>query len=84
MISRYSIDPELLQMAQLGGWGPAIDGTKVGLPDQPLKLLQQGKFNKAPTILGTNENEASMFVPILLLQIGANIPPTDADIVRST
>ena len=27
-------------------WGPAIDGTKVGLVDLPIHLLERGQFNK--------------------------------------
>lgn len=80
IIPEYSVVPALWPLMP---WGPAIDGTKVGIPDQPLKLLQEGKFNKVPAIFGTNKNEGSVFVPAMLFMIpGVNFPPQDADIAR--
>ena len=32
------------------------------LPDQPLKLLKTGAFNKVPVLLGTNRDEGTLFV----------------------
>ena len=39
---------------------PTIDGKFV--PDQPIILLQQGKFQKMPIMLGNNLNEGIMFI----------------------
>jgi len=46
-------------------WGPAIDGTIVGLLDLPLKLIKEGKFNRVPVVVGTNENEGNIFIPLI-------------------
>jgi len=46
-------------------WGPAIDGTPVGLLDLPLTLIKAGKFNRVPVIVGTNENEGNIFIPLI-------------------
>jgi para-nitrobenzyl esterase len=40
-------------------FGPVIDGSPAGLPDAPMKLLQSGKFNKVPLIIGTNKDGGS-------------------------
>ncbi|KAF4652904.1 hypothetical protein FOL47_010803 [Perkinsus chesapeaki] len=40
--------------------GPCIDG-KI-LPDIPLNMVKKGKFNKVPTIVGTNRDEGTAFV----------------------
>lgn len=40
-------------------WNPAIDGWN--LPDRPINMLEAGNFNKVPTIVGANADEASLF-----------------------
>lgn len=40
-------------------FGPVIDGSPAGLPDAPMKLLQEGKFHKVPLIIGTNRDGGS-------------------------
>jgi para-nitrobenzyl esterase len=42
-------------------WGAVVDGSTDGLPDWPLKLLEEGKFNKVPLISGANVNGGFMF-----------------------
>jgi len=51
-----------------GGWEATIDGTVGGqnLPDYPLNLVKQGKYNRVPTILGTNKNEEALFVALVM------------------
>ena len=40
-----------------------VDGTKLGLPDTPLRMMERGEINKSPTggnlsvIIGTVEDE---------------------------
>jgi len=46
-------------------WGPTIDGTANGLVDVPLRLIQTGTWNKVPVIMGNNQDEGSMFVPMM-------------------
>lgn len=42
-----------------GGWGPDIDG--VNIPADPASLFAAGTFNKVPTLLGSNEDEGTLF-----------------------
>jgi len=41
--------------------GPVIDGTEVGTMDVPMRLVEVGKFNKVPLILGSNEDGGTIF-----------------------
>ena len=41
-------------------WGPVIDGKL--LPEQPMKTVQDGKGNKVPVLLGTNQDEGTLFL----------------------
>jgi len=56
-------DVELPIFTPIGGVGPVIDGTKVGVPRRPLYALQKGKINNVPLIIGSNQNEGSIFLP---------------------
>lgn len=49
--------------------GPVIDGTEAGLLDVPIHLVESGRFNKVPFILGANENGGSIFEPMLPLVV---------------
>jgi len=46
-------------------FGPVIDGTDVGLHDQPYTLMTQGDFAKVPLIIGGNKDDGAYFGPIL-------------------
>ncbi len=35
-----------------------------GLLARPLELLTTGRFNRVPLIIGTNENEGTIFLPL--------------------
>ena len=39
---------------------PAVDGTDVGMPALPLDSIRKGKFNKVPTIIGSNKDEGTL------------------------
>jgi hypothetical protein len=57
----------------LMSWGCTIDG--VSLPAMPLDVIASGKYNKVPVIGGTNNDEGSMFVPMMGLVIpGIHFP----------
>jgi para-nitrobenzyl esterase len=43
-------------------WLPTVDG--INLPDHPRALLASGAFNKMPVLLGTNQDEGSLFFVI--------------------
>jgi para-nitrobenzyl esterase len=41
-------------------WSPVVDG--IELPDSPRVLLQKGKVNRVPVLLGSNHDEGTEFV----------------------
>lgn len=43
------------------GWAPQYDAADPLLPDHPAKLIQAGKYNKGPVILGSNAREWGLF-----------------------
>jgi hypothetical protein len=47
-LPRSAVPATLPALAPFMPWGPAIDGTSVGLLDVPLSLIKEGKFNKVP------------------------------------
>jgi para-nitrobenzyl esterase len=49
-------------------WGPHVDGLE--LPDQPRAILEAKKEAKVPLLLGSNEDEGTLFVKVL----GAHFP----------
>jgi len=52
-------------------FAPVIDGTDVGLHDFSMNMVEQGKFNKVPVIVGHNEDDGGYWGPILPLLWGA-------------
>jgi para-nitrobenzyl esterase len=61
-------------------WGPVIDGSPAGLLDYPLKLILAGKWNNVPVVAGTNQNEGSLFMPMMPVVIpGTHFPIHPAD-----
>jgi para-nitrobenzyl esterase len=61
-------ESDSLESGALFSWWPVVDGYVLG--DYPMKRVADGSFNKVPTLLGTNKNEAT----VLLL----GMDPTDA------
>ena len=56
----------------------AVDGSDAGLPDVPIKLIEAGKANYVPFIVGTVKDEGSMFIPMMPFVIkGAKWPLDD-------
>jgi hypothetical protein len=61
-------------------WGPTIDGSSHGLLRRPIVSIRRGAWNKVPLIIGTNNNEGSIFVPLIFLIVpGLHFPLQDAD-----
>jgi len=60
-------------------WFPVVDGWN--LPDRPGKLLEEGKFEKMPVVLGTNADEGTLF---LYLAGEAGKIPDDAAFLAAT
>lgn len=46
-------------------FGPTVDGTDVGLPDVPYKMIVKGDFAKVPLIVGANHDGGAYFGPII-------------------
>jgi para-nitrobenzyl esterase len=76
--------------ANVAHWTPVVDG--VSLPDQPDKLVQEGRYNRVPTIFGSNHDEGRLMVmanyhltklmPVTAAQLAAEIvaaAPGDAN-----
>jgi len=68
------------------GFAAVVDGSPTGLPDVPLRLLQQGLVNTGPSgepisvILGTNHDEFALFIeqlPVAMPQL--HLPVSSAD-----
>jgi para-nitrobenzyl esterase len=53
-------------------WAPVLNGGFA--PEDPEKLLAQGKFDKVPVLLGSNKDEGTLF-----LALAGQDVPTDAD-----
>lgn len=45
--------------------GPCIDGSAVGTMDIPMKMVEAGRFNKVPLIVGSNEDGGTIFEPMM-------------------
>jgi para-nitrobenzyl esterase len=64
-------------------WGPAIDGSKMGLSDKPLNLIKAGNWAKVPVMLGTNQDEGTIFViaaPIIVPGVTFPMTPRGLDL----
>ncbi|KAK3241946.1 hypothetical protein CYMTET_48333 [Cymbomonas tetramitiformis] len=58
---------------------PTIDGSSIGLTASPLDCIKAGKFNRVPTIMGTNQDEGTIFlfvIPFLYTKHQIGLPVT--------
>jgi len=63
----------------LMSWAATIDG--VSLPAMPLTQIESGNFNAVPTIAGTNNDEGTLFVPMMFLIVpGVHLPVEASDL----
>lgn len=60
-------------------WAAVVDGFV--LPDDPVKVLEQGAFNEVPTMIGTNRNEATLFFYLEDSGLDMKAPVDDASYV---
>lgn len=75
--------PGLPKVAPLMPWGPAIDGTATGLLETPLSLMQKGQFNRVPLIIGTNNDEGSIFIPAVgMIVRHVHLPLNDSSFMQ--
>ena len=66
------------------GITPVVDGTSQGVPQPPICAAKAGKMTGTTVVLGTNQNEGSLFVPFLPFTIhGARLPASDEDVKRA-
>jgi para-nitrobenzyl esterase len=67
--------------APLMPFGPCVDGSPE-LPALPLALIRAGQFARVPLIIGTNQNEGSIFLAALPLVIrhGVTFPLSNASV----
>jgi len=61
-------------------WAAAIDS--VVLSDIPQNLIFKKQYNKVPIIIGTNNNEGDIFVPLLPLIAGVLFPLTKSSAMK--
>lgn len=66
-------------LAPMMPWGPAIDGTDVGLPDLPLELIKSGKGSGVPFVGGSNADEGTLFIPGMPIIVPGISFPLDED-----
>lgn len=69
--------------APIAGWTAVVDGSEGGLPDTPLRMIEQGRVNRGPDgaplqmIFGTNQDELALFlIAVDLLVPGIALPLT--------
>ena len=59
-------------------------GTADGLPENPMRALEGGRATYVPTVVGNNNDEGSLFVPLLPLLVGGtSFPPKAGDLNRT-
>jgi len=74
--SKWNYKPRLFPLMP---WGTTIDG--VALLRQPLEQIISGQYNKVPVIMGTNNDEGTIFVPVMpLIIIGTHFPAQITDL----
>ena len=71
-------------LAPVMPWGPVLDGSDRGLPQLPFEALRSGAsgVSKVPVIMGSNENEGSIFVPLVSIIVPNASYPLDDDEVK--
>ena len=66
-------------------WGATMDDAHVGLAATPVALMQSGKWNNVPVVMGTMRDDGSLFalfLPIVAPAAGKQfpLPPSGADV----
>lgn len=60
-------------------WGITIDNSAEGLQQLPIDAITDGHWAKVPVVAGSNNDEGSIFMPLLLLIVpGTDFPIDDA------
>ena len=44
-------------------WGPVVDGAKRGTLGRPLDEIRAGRFNDVPVVMGSVQDEGTIFLP---------------------
>jgi len=74
--------PGIPTLTPLAPFGPVVDGTKQGLPMLPLEAVEAGEHVKVPVLLGTNQNEGSIMVPLVRAVVPGLPVPVDESTVQ--
>lgn len=68
-------------LAPVIGWTPTLDGTALGVMRMPVDAIRAQQPPTVPILLGTNKDEASLFIPLLLAIVpGIRLPLSDGDL----
>uniref|UniRef100_A0A7S3G3L1 Carboxylic ester hydrolase n=1 Tax=Palpitomonas bilix TaxID=652834 RepID=A0A7S3G3L1_9EUKA len=74
--------PALPPLYPILSFGPTVDGSQDGLPLLPFEAILKGQFAKVPMIMGTVQDEGSIFVPFAPIIVkGTSFPLTSSSIV---
>ena len=87
-IDLRSVSPDaasaLPPLLPIMGFAPTLDGSASGVTLSPVAAASAGSAMRVPYIIGTNQDEGSLFVLGLpLLVPGAKLPPSDSDVLRA-
>ena len=68
---RIAFEPLL---APVMPWGAAIDGSPLGQTETPYQAIKAGRFSHVPTIMGSNNNAGSIFIPMIAAIAKIDLP----------
>lgn len=61
-----TLPPEVSVVKPSSGYGPHVDG--VVIPDQPMELLDQGRHNRVPLVVGANRDETGREAALIVTE----------------
>ena len=70
-------------LSPLMDWGPVVDGAGGALAEVPLRAIEAGRGSAVPTVVGTNNDEGSLFLLMVPSIVpGTSLPPKAGDVRR--
>ena len=79
--ARHAAPYTLPSLAPVIGWTPTLDGSPEGVERMPIDAIKAQQPPTVPLIIGTNQDEASLFIPLLPVIIpGVHLPMHDDDL----
>lgn len=62
-------------------WGATMDMSDAGLYQLPIDAIRDGDWAKVPIVAGTNNDEGTIFIPMMFIIVpGTHLPIDDADL----